>query len=147
MIYTLKATDTEYIKQLAEIEKTCFSEPWSEKSLTDEIKKNTSTLLVYLENNTVLGYVGLQTVLDEGYITNIAVLPHYRRIGIAKALINELIFISENKELSFISLEVRESNTNAINLYNLYDFRNVGLRKNFYSFPTENAIIMTKYFK
>ena len=146
MIYILKEDDLDYIKQVANIERLCFSEPWSEKALTDEIKKSSSFLLVYLEKDSILGYVGLQTVLDEGYITNIAVLPTQRGKGIAMALLSRLIELGNEKALTFISLEVRESNSNAISLYKKFNFNKVGLRKNFYSKPSEDGIIMTMYY-
>ena len=90
----------------------------------------------------VVGYMGLQVFSGEGYVTNVAVLPEYRRQGIAKMLIEKQM----QNEMSFITLEVRESNLPAVRLYESCGFENVGIRPKFYSNPTENAIIMTKYF-
>ena len=89
------------------------------------------------------GYVGCQTVLDEGYITNVAVSPDFRRQGIARALIAELTAKAGENKLAFVTLEVRESNAPAIALYTGAGFTPVGKRKNFYSNPTENAVLMT----
>ena len=88
----------------------------------------------------------MYTVLDEGYVTNIGVLPDHRKKGIGKALTNQLIDYSVSQKLAFLSLEVRVSNTPAINLYTSLGFKEVGKRKNFYSNPKEDALIMTRYF-
>lgn len=126
-------------KELNLIEKECFSAPWSEESFKSA--ENTR-FYVYFENETPLGYVGIYSILDEGYITNIAVLKKERKKGIATALLNELIK-SEN-ELSFISLEVRESNAAAISLYTKFNFKKEGVRKAFYSNPKEDGLILTR---
>ena len=86
-------------------------------------------------------------VLDEGYISNVAVSAEYRRQGIADALINKLCERAEELDLSFVTLEVRKSNDPAIALYSKYGFVPVGERKNYYEQPRENALLMTKYMK
>lgn len=129
-------------KAIAEIEKECFLEPWSEQSVLDSANSD-CTFVLFEQDGLLVGYAGLQTVLDEGYITNIAVKKAFRRQGIAKALIEELLKKLDT-ELSFISLEVRVSNSAAINLYRLLGFKEEGLRKNFYQAPKEDALIMTK---
>ena len=101
---------------------------------------------MFAENESILGYAGLQIVLDEGYVTNIAVTKTARGKGIGKALVEALVNLSKNKNLAFISLEVRESNLPAISLYKKFGFEDKGKRKAFYSNPTEDAIIMTKEF-
>ena len=88
----------------------------------------------------------MYTVLDEGYVTNIGVLPEFRRRGIGAKIVNQLINFSKEKTLSFLSLEVRVSNMAAINLYKSLGFEEVGKRKNFYRLPNEDALIMTRYF-
>ena len=98
------------------------------------------------QNGSVLGYLGISVILDEGYITNIAVFPEFRKKGIASKLLEFLFDFAKQKELSFVSLEVRESNMPAISLYKKFGFENEGFRKNFYTNPKENAIIMTKRF-
>ena len=142
---SVMAMEREHISQVAEIEKICFSEPWSEETVLDAFKTGTKFFVATL-GSLVVGYVGISCIIDEGYITNIAVLPEYRNRGIATALLNRLFSLASDLDLSFISLEVRESNHNAISLYEKMEFKNEGLRKNFYSNPKENALIMTKRF-
>jgi len=139
MIRYFKAGDE---KAIAEIEKECFLEPWSEQAVLDSANLD-CVFVLFEKNGQVVGYAGLQIVLDEGYITNIAVKKAFRRQGIATALINELLKLLNDK-LSFISLEVRASNSAAIKLYDLLGFKKAGIRKNFYSAPKEDALIMTK---
>ena len=123
-----------HLAALAEIERACFHAPWSENMLREELGKG-----IFL----VAEHVGCQTVLDEGYITNVAVSPDFRRQGIARALIAELTAKAGENKLAFVTLEVRESNAPAIALYTGAGFAPVGKRKNFYSNPTENAVLMT----
>ncbi|MBR6743558.1 MAG: ribosomal protein S18-alanine N-acetyltransferase [Clostridia bacterium] len=139
MIRYFKAGDE---KAIAEIEKECFLEPWSEQAVLDSANLD-CVFVLFEKDGQVVGYAGLQIVLDEGYITNIAVKKAFRKQGIATALINELLKFLNDK-LSFISLEVRASNSAAIKLYKLLGFTKAGIRKNFYSAPKEDALIMTK---
>lgn len=138
----IKTFTEKHLDDVYEIEKICFSNPWSREDLTAQIDNETSHFLVAIVDDKVVGYMGLQIFSGEGYVTNVAVLPEYRRQGIAQKLISSQL---EN-EMSFITLEVRESNLSAISLYKKMGFENVGIRPKFYSNPTENAIIMTKYF-
>ena len=92
-----------------------------------------------------VGYVGCQTVLDEGYITNVAVSPDCRRQGVARALLDELKARAVQAGLSFVTLEVRASNAPAIALYEGAGFVRVGVRKNFYTAPAEDAVLMTLF--
>ena len=126
-------------KELNEIEKECFSAPWSEESFKNA--ENTRFYL-YFEDQKVVGYVGIYSVLDEGYITNIAVLKDYRKKGIATKLLKELT--EKESNLSFISLEVRVSNIAAISLYEKFEFKQEGIRKAFYSNPKEDGLILTR---
>lgn len=136
----------EHIKYIAELEQICFSEPWSENTVLEAFTNGTK-FFVAEKNGTVLGYAGISCILDEGYITNIAVYPEHRNKGVATALLKRIFALREEIGLSFVSLEVRESNTNAISLYEKTGFKKEGLRKNFYRNPQENAIIMTKRFE
>lgn len=130
------------------LEETNFSIPWTKKQLYEEINNVNSKFLVAVNNfDKVLGYIGFKFVLDEGYITNVAVFNDYRHNGIATKLLLNIIDFGIEKNLKFISLEVRKSNMAAIHLYKKLNFLDIGERKNFYSFPKENAIIMTKYLK
>lgn len=132
-------------KGIAELERECFSLPWSENAVLESATADTS-FFVFLENEKILGYAGLQIVLDEGYVTNIAVTKEARGRGIGKALVEALVNLSKDKNLAFISLEVRESNLPAISLYKKFGFEDKGTRKDFYQRPVEDAIIMTKEF-
>lgn len=127
------------------IETECFSHPWSKHSLEEELNNETSLFLVAKEENEVIGYIGMSIVIDEGYIFNVAVRENHRNKGVATALINELVTYGKKNNFSFITLEVRESNLPAISLYSKFGFIKAGERKNYYSNPKENAILMTKY--
>lgn len=140
MIRKFKKGDEEGI---ALLEKECFSSPWSSEAIGNSAKEGI-IFLVYEKEGKILGYIGLQRVLDEGYITNIAVNSLYRRCGIGKELLLAIDEIGKELKLSFISLEVRQSNLSAISLYEKMGYKNEGVRRNFYKSPTENAIIMTK---
>lgn len=144
MIFKAAEKD-KYAKDIAVIEKHCFSMPWTENQI---ISSDDSTVFFLAKTDEkIIGYGGMYTVLDEGYITNIGVLPDYRKMGFGKKLLNELINYSKEKKLSFLSLEVRVSNAPAIALYKSFEFEILGKRNNFYSNPKEDAFIMTRYFK
>ena len=136
--------DTE---DIALIEKECFSSPWSVDGIREELGNKSARFFVFRLNGTVAGYIGSHIVLDECYITNVAVMPGFRRRGIGEKLIEKAVETAQKEGCAFISLEVRVSNSAAISLYEKTGFERVGERKNFYSSPTENALIMTKYFK
>lgn len=134
------------IDAVAAIEAECFSHPWSKKSLEESLEKENSLFLVAVEHEKVIGYVGMEVIVDEGYIFNVAVSADYRRRGVGYALVRELVTYSMKNSLCFITLEVRESNSAAISLYSKFGFIKAGERKNYYSDPTEAAVLMTKYF-
>lgn len=133
------------IPQIAQLEKICFSEPWSENGIL-EAYKNGTKFFVAEKSGSLLGYIGIKSVIDEGYITNVAVFPQYRNQGIASALIGRVFELAEEKALAFASLEVRVSNFEAVALYEKLGFITEGRRKNFYRSPTEDALIMTRRF-
>lgn len=130
-----------HIDDLAHIERVCFSRPWSRDDLESQLYLDTSHFLVAVVDGRAVGYMGLQIFSGEGYVTNVAVLPEYRKQGIAQALIAEQM----KHKMDFITLEVRESNASARSLYTKMGFDYVGIRPNFYSAPDEDAVIMTKY--
>ena len=139
--------DRSHIEQIAALEKECFSSPWSEAMLTEVLFDSQASFIVAeSEEGGVLGYAGLQVVLDEGYITNVAVRPECRRNGIAQKLLQVFLDFAQAHRLAFLTLEVRASNYGAIALYGSRGFRSVGRRKNYYEHPKEDAIIMTKEF-
>ena len=133
-----------HVSQIAELEKLCFSDPWSEKSIETELSCRLSVWLVALEGEQVVGYVGSQTVIDESDMMNIAVHPDFRRRGIAEALVADLEAALRQRGSRALILEVRDSNAPAIALYEKLGFAQVGLRKNYYRNPKEDARILRK---
>ena len=139
--------NADHLDEVAELERICFSTPWSRNMLAEELDNLLSAFLVALDDeDKVVGYAGLQVVLDEGYITNVAVRPECRRNGIAAKLLQVFLDFAQANGLSFLTLEVRASNYGAIALYGSRGFRSVGRRKNYYEHPKEDAVIMTKEF-
>ena len=137
----------EHLSSVMRIERESFTHPWSEDSFVGELKKPASHLFVATDNDEVVGYAVLETVLDEGSLLIIAVDEKYRRKGVAKMLFSQLEEIAKEKDLSFITLEVRVSNESAIKFYDSQGFEKVAVRKNYYSKPLEDAVLMTKYYK
>ena len=130
---------------VAEIEEICFSSPWSCESLKMLCREGGMGYVAYdTEAEKVLAYGGMLCVLDEGQITNIATHPSARRRGLGEAVVRALLCGGEAAGLSFFSLEVRESNVAAISLYEKLGFVRAGVRKGFYSNPSENGIVMIK---
>lgn len=130
---------------VAKLEKDCFSEPWSNDSIREAAEHGTEFFVAENAEH-LLGYIGIKPVLDEGYITNVAVFPQYRKQGVATALIKRVFELAQEKKLAFVSLEVRLSNSAAIALYEKAGFKEEGRRKGFYRDPREDALIMTKRF-
>lgn len=135
-----------HIEELAQIEKLCFSKPWSYEALAEELSNPLAVFLVAEIDGKISGYAGMHHIIDEGYITNIAVHPDFRRIGIATMLVRELDEYARNAELALLTLEVRCSNKTAIGIYRQAGFEDAGVRKGFYDAPKEDALIMTKYY-
>lgn len=140
---TVEKMNESHLDDVAEIENACFAHPWSREDLEAQLSIDTSHFIVASLNGRAVGYMGLQIFSGEGYVTNVAVLPEYRRRGIAETLIAAQM----KNDMRFISLEVRKSNAAAIALYEKSGFENVGIRPKFYTNPTEDAVIMTKYFE
>ena len=137
----------DHLDEVAELERICFSAPWSRNMLAEELDNALSAFLVALDDEgKVVGYAGVQVILDEGYITNVAVRPEYRRRGVAAQLLEVFIAFAEGNKLAFLTLEVRASNQAAIVLYGRHGFRSAGRRRNYYEHPREDAIIMTREF-
>ena len=147
MKYTLTPMTAELIPQIAALERACFSHHWTEEMLQQELWNEAAVIIVALrEDGVVLGYAGLQTVLDEGYINNVAVAANVRRQGIADELIAAFVRFGQAK-LAFLTLEVRASNAPAIALYMKHGFAQVGRRRGYYDDPKEDAILMTLEFE
>lgn len=145
-VFRIVRMNASHIPALAELEKDCFADPWSEKGLAEELNNPCARFFVAERMNTVLGYLGTHIVADEMSVTNIAVKEEHRRHGIARALLSEARAIAEKQKLSRITLEVRVSNEVAIRLYESEGFVKDGIRPNFYSHPTEDAAIYSLYF-
>lgn len=138
----------EQLEKIEEIEKACFSMPWTIEQLKSQLKDSQHEFIAALDDEgRVMGYVGMMYVLDEGYISNVAVAPEARRQGIGRDLIKELMARAAALDLAFVTLEVRCSNAAAIALYEKQGFVPVGKRKNYYDFPREDAILMTHFLK
>ena len=147
MEFRIVDVSVEHIPQIEEIERECFSRPWTAEQLMSQMRDAQHEFIAAVDDSRVLGYVGLMYVLDEGYISNVAVHPEARRQGIGDALIDALAAKAAELELAFLTLEVRESNAPAIALYAKHSFHPVGKRKNYYDAPKEDAVLMTCYLK
>lgn len=132
--------EKQYIADVTEIERRCFSSPWSEEQLAEELENPCARFFVAVENGRAVGYAGLYVVCGEGDVARVAVLPEYRKSGIAKAILQQAF----TDDITEIFLDVRESNIPAIKLYHSLGFADIGIRKNYYTNPTENAILMKR---
>ncbi len=130
------------LDQVARIEQEVFSEPWSRTSFAEAMAREDNIFVVAESEGEVLGYALLYVTMDEGEIPTIATNPNYLRQGIGSKLMHYIIEESASKNVTQIFLEVRQSNVAAQGLYRGFGFQEVGLRKNFYRFPTEDAIVM-----
>ena len=133
-----------HLSQAAELEQLCFTQPWSESSLAILTQQNGVGIAALTDGGKLVGYCGMLTVLDEGQITNVAVHPEFRRTGIGSALLNRLLEEAKTLGVTQISLEVRESNVAAKELYLRHGFSVAGVRKRFYSHPTEDGLVMVR---
>ena len=133
-----------HVAPIAQLEKLCFSDPWSENSIRYELTNPLSFWMVAMEGDRVAGYVGSQTVLDEADMMNIAVHPDFRCRGVAKSLVESLVDGLKERNVHCLTLEVRASNDPAISLYQKLGFAQVGRRPNYYRNPKEDALILRK---
>ena len=134
----------EHVAQVAELEKLCFSAPWSENAVRGELTNPLSLWIVAVDGDTVAGYIGSQSVMGEADMMNVAVSPSYRRQGIAEKLVVSLVENLTEQKVSSLTLEVRASNEPAIALYEKLSFVQVGRRPNYYTKPREDALILRK---
>lgn len=136
----------EHVPAIGRIERESFSMPWSEE-LIESYRSSDNCIFLVAEDGegAVQGYISCQTVLDEAYIANIATAAEYRRRGIADALVTALLERVGEVNFSFLTLEVRESNSPAISLYQKHGFKTLGKRPNYYEKPKEAALIMTRW--
>ncbi|MCI5958670.1 MAG: ribosomal protein S18-alanine N-acetyltransferase [Lachnospiraceae bacterium] len=129
---------------VVEIEKECFSVPWSKQGFMDALQKTDAYYIVAVTDDRVVGYCGAYGVCDEADINQVAVTGNYRRSGIGERMVRQLLDGLKERGYLYTTLEVRKSNTAAIALYEKLGFVSEGIRKNFYEKPTEDAVIMWK---
>jgi len=133
------------LEKVLEIERECFTTPWSEEAFRMEVEKNMLAKYIVVEDeDEILGYGGIWLIVDEGHITNIAVHPRYRGKGIGNFLVEGLIDLCKRREIYRMTLEVRVSNIVAQSLYKKYGFKEAGIRPRYYSDTNEDALIMWK---
>jgi ribosomal-protein-alanine N-acetyltransferase len=143
----ITAMTEELVPKVATLEALCFSTPWSENSIQSELENPYSIWLVALEENTLAGYLGVQFGPDGGDIMTIATDPAFRGKGVGRLLLTAMTGLLREKQLGWLTLEVRPSNTPAIKLYESFGFRQVGRRPNYYKNPREDALLLTKFFE
>lgn len=140
----IQMMDSKHVSQIAQLEKQCFSDPWSENSIATELTCPLSLWLVALDGDSVVGYVGSQSVLDQADMMNIAVAETHRGRGIGVQLVESLIDALNKRGVRALLLEVRASNQPAQGLYEKLGFVQVGIRPNYYTKPKEDALILRK---
>ena len=140
----IRPMEEAHVPQIAQLEKLCFSDPWSESSIASELSNPLSCWLVAVEGEKLAGYIGSQTVMGETDMMNVAVNPDFRRQGVAQTLILALVEALKAQGSHWLMLEVRDSNVPARALYEKLGFSEVGRRKNYYRNPKEDALILRK---
>ena len=143
---TVRQMEEADLGNVARIEASIFSKPWSEEGFRDSLKLPNTVYLVAEQDGSIAGYIGMLCVLDEGEITNVAVAEGFRRQGIGERLLSSLLQAGRKEGVDSFTLEVRESNSSARRLYRKLGFQEEGIRRNFYEKPTEDAILMWKRF-
>ena len=133
--------------QIEALEQAYFSRPWPIDMLRRQLPSDRHEFLVASRGEEVLGYIGMLHVMDEGYISNVAVKESERRCGVGSLLVDAMMRRCEALSLLFVTLEVRASNEPAIRLYDRFSFVPVGRRKGYYEAPKEDAVLMTRYWK
>lgn len=133
-----------HVEQIAQLEKECFSDPWSANAISSELKNPLSMWVIAMDGDHLAGYVGSQSVMGWADMMNLAVAPAYRRKGIAEQLVSELICRLQDDQVTCLTLEVRASNMPAIRLYEKLGFLEVGRRPGYYQNPREDALILRK---
>ncbi len=139
---TIREMKESDIPQVVEIENFSFSTPWSLHSFLKEIYKPSSIPKVAVINDMIVGYICVERVIDEAHILNLAVHHEYRKMGIGSLLVNTILEELKGSGCKYVYLEVRKSNIAAKRLYEKFNFKVVGIRKNYYTLPEEDACIM-----
>ena len=140
----IQVMNESHVAQVAELEKCCFTAPWSENSIRYELTNPISLWLVAVEDGKLLGYVGSQSVMGEADMMNVAVEPESRRRGIGRRLVEDLVQALKDRQVNSLTLEVRASNKPAKALYDQLGFLQIGRRPNYYRNPKEDALILRK---
>lgn len=138
----IRVATHEDIAGIYEIEQSSFSKPWSLESMSNDLKNPIATYIVAEEDNQIMGYVGVWNVMSEGQITNVAVAKSHREKGVGSRLIEGLLAYAKENQLVLLLLEVRSSNEAAQKLYGKFGFKEIAIRKGYYSHPKEDAMIM-----
>ena len=141
---TIREMQVEDLTQVMELEESLFSVPWTKEGFFSFLMRDNTLFLVVEENGKILGYCGVLLVLDEGEITNGAVCRQRQREGIGQFLLSGLFLLLRERGIRVLHLEVRESNRTAIRLYERMGFQKDGLRRNYYTDPSEDAVLMTR---
>ncbi len=143
---TLRVMTVEDLEEVLEIERSSFSTPWSATSFFNEIKNPRSLSKVARLGGRIVGYLCASRIIDEGHILTFAVHPEFRKLGIASVLIRDILEHLKGEGCRFVFLEVRASNSGARKIYEKFGFRELGIRKNYYLTPVEDAIVMVLKF-
>ena len=142
MDFTFKKMNLQDLEKIKDILFSDFDDFWSYEVLREELLSDSSLYIVAKKQNEIIGFAGIKIIIDEADIMNIVVKKSYRNNGIGSLLLENLILISNKKNLNFINLEVDCKNTIAINLYKKFGFEEISLRKNYYK--NNDAMIMKK---
>jgi ribosomal-protein-alanine N-acetyltransferase len=137
---------TDDVSEVAAIERSSFTTPWSEISFYSEVKKTGSITRVARQGGRILGYICADRIVDEGHILTLAVRPEFRRMGIASALVEDALRSLRQAGCRFVFLEVRSSNDAARSMYEKFNFSFFGFRKDYYKSPVEDAVLMVLKF-
>jgi ribosomal-protein-alanine N-acetyltransferase len=140
---TIERMNETHVAAVAALEKLCFADPWSLSSIASELNNPLALWLVAVEDGDLIGYIGSQSVMGESDMMNVAVHPDHRRKGLGEMLVLALCEALSGENTS-LALEVRSSNAPAISLYEKLGFVQVGLRRNYYRNPKEDALILRK---
>ena len=144
--YVVLDMDLSHIDDVIIIENLSFKTPWKKEDFVAELTRNIcARYKVLIIDNRVVSYGGMWVLLDEAHITNIAVHPEFRGIGLGNVIVEQLVKEAKENNISSMTLEVRVNNISAINLYKKYGFIEEAVRKNYYQDTGEDAIIMWKY--
>ncbi len=140
----IRRMEPEDLEQVADLERQCFTESWSYKLLEAGLHSDYDVYYVFQQEERILGYCNLRILAGEGEVQRIAVLPGYRRLGVARKMMEAMVTCARASLVSAISLEVRQGNLPARNLYESFGFRAEAVRKGYYRNPSEDALIMWK---